>query len=310
MLPPAPPAEIRPAPATPTALMQRPRAKTVVANGLRFAYTEWGDPTAPLVVCLHGFPVSADSWSHLGPALARAGYRVVAPAMRGYYPTEAPADGEYGAAALGGDVLALIKALGAENAILVGHDWGAVAALAAATLEPTRVSRLVAVAIPHPAATTPDAIFKADHFLTYPWPGAATRFVADDVAGVDGIYRKWSPTWQPTPGEREDGKLAFRAPGGATAVFGYYRCLARDGFRKAMGDKRALTLGQFAMPTLMVYGQADGAVDSRHFENSRRFFTGPFRTAPLAGVGHFPQLERPARFAEVVSEFLGPAAEP
>jgi pimeloyl-ACP methyl ester carboxylesterase len=286
--------------------MARPRSKAVVANGLRFAVTEWGDPAAPLVLCLHGFPASSATWSQFGPALARAGYRVVAPAMRGYYPTEAPANGDYGAATLGRDALALIQALGAEKAVLVGHDWGALAAMAAATLEPHRVSKLVTVAIPHPSATTPDFILKADHFLTYPWPGAATRFAADDVAGLEAIVHKWSPTWRPTPAELEDAKAAFRRPGGTEAVFGYYRGIVSDAWRAAWGPP-GLKLGQFAMPTLMVYGEADAAVDGRHFGQSQRYFTGPFQLAPIPGVGHFPQQEAPSRFAEVVTTFVGPA---
>lgn len=310
MLPPTPPAEVRQAPvpnhAQADALLQRPRSKAVVANGLRFAYTEWGDPAAPLVLCLHGFPVSSATWSHLGPALARAGYRVVAPAMRGYYPTEIPANGDYGAATLGRDALALIRALGAEKAIVVGHDWGALAGLAAATLEPDRVSKLVTVAIPHPSATTPDFILKADHFLTYPWPGAATRFAADDVAGLEAIVHKWSPTWTPTHAELEDAKAAFRRPGGTEAVFGYYRGLVSDAWGAVWGPS-GIKLGRFAQPTLMVYGEADAAVDIRHFGQSQRYFTGPFRLAPIPGAGHFPQQEAPAPFAEAVTEFLGPA---
>jgi pimeloyl-ACP methyl ester carboxylesterase len=291
-------------------LLARPRAKTVVANGLRFAVTEWGDPAAPLVLCLHGFPVSPATWKHLGPAIARAGYRVAAPAMRGYYPTEAPADGDYSAETLGRDALALIRALGAERAVVIGHDWGAVAALAATTLAPERVAKLVVVAIPHPGATTPDALLKADHFLTYPWPGAARRFAADDAAGVDAILRKWSPTWHPTDAERDEAKLAFRRPDGATAAFGYYRSLVRGALGPLVGAPAALKPGTFATPTLMIYGEADGAVDAKHFENSRRFFSGPMQVVGLADAGHFPQQEQPAAFNRLITGFLAPIPAP
>lgn len=311
MLPPSPPAEVRPAPIPAlSALFERPRAKSVLANGLRFAFTEWGDPAAPLVLCLHGFPVSQSTWKHLGPALARAGYRVVAPAMRGYYPTESPADGDYAAETLGRDALALISALGAERAAVIGHDWGAVAALAATTLAPERVTKLVVVAIPHPGATTPDALVKADHFLSYPWPGAARRFAADDAAGVDAILRKWSPTWRPSDAERDEAKLAFRRPDGATAAFGYYRSLVAGALGPLVGAPAALKPGTFATPTLMVYGTADGAVDGKHFENSRRFFTGPMDVVGLAGVGHFPQQEQPEAFNRLIAGFLGASPVP
>src|SRR4051812_31617458 len=84
--------------------------------------------------------------------LAQAGFRVVAPAMRGYAPTDAPADGSYDAAALAQDTVALIEALTPERVILMGHDWGAVAAYSAALLAPARIARMITLAVPHGGA--------------------------------------------------------------------------------------------------------------------------------------------------------------
>ena len=108
--------------------------ETIAANGVTFAYLTEGK--GPLVLLLHGFPDTAHSWDRVIPALAAAGYRVVAPFMRGYHPTQIPADGQYDTDTLGRDALALISALGEEKAIVVGHDWGASAAYSAATLGP------------------------------------------------------------------------------------------------------------------------------------------------------------------------------
>ncbi|HEY8086236.1 MAG TPA: alpha/beta fold hydrolase, partial [Polyangiaceae bacterium] len=120
------------------------------ANGVRFAYLEEGQ--GPLVLLVHGFPDTAHGWDAVRPAIAAAGYRVVSPFTRGYAPSAIPADGAYDTETLGRDVLALIDAFGENRAIVVGHDWGASAAYAAATLAPDRVSLLVTVAIPHPAS--------------------------------------------------------------------------------------------------------------------------------------------------------------
>ena len=101
----------------------------VEANGLKFAYLEEG--SGPLVLMLHGFPDTAHTWDELRPRVAAQGYRVVAPFMRGYHPSGIPgrdADQE----TLARDPLALIEALGASDAIIVGHDWGAAAAYGAA----------------------------------------------------------------------------------------------------------------------------------------------------------------------------------
>src|SRR5512135_27547 len=115
------------------------KAGTVRANGVRFATLEAGD--GPLVLCLHGFPDDARSFRHQLPALAKAGFRAVAPFMRGYAPTEVPADGRYQSAVLSQDIVALISALGSSSAYVFGHDWGAVAAYGAAVLAPDKVTK-------------------------------------------------------------------------------------------------------------------------------------------------------------------------
>src|SRR5947208_12132984 len=97
------------------------------ANGLDFAYLEAGE--GKLALCLHGFPDSAWTWAGLLPALAKRGYRAVAPWLRGYFPTEVPPDGRYQGAALVGDAIALHDMLrGDKDAVIIGHDWGADAA--------------------------------------------------------------------------------------------------------------------------------------------------------------------------------------
>lgn len=106
--------------------MTTPEFKTgsVHANGLDFHYLEMGE--GPLALCFHGFPDSPMTWRHLLPALAAAGYRAVAPYMRGYAPSAVPATDDYYGASLAADMNALNAALGGKgDAVLIGHDWGA-----------------------------------------------------------------------------------------------------------------------------------------------------------------------------------------
>ena len=183
--------------------MTSPTIQHIQANGLRFAYFEEG--AGPLVLLLHGFPDTPHTWDAVRPALAAAGYRAVTPFMRGYAPTEVPRDGAYDADTLGRDAIALIEALGEERAFLVGHDWGASAAYAAAGLAPERLRMLITLAIPHPASIlpTPGTLWGVRHFFALSLPGAAARMRADGFAYVDALVRRWSPAWDvPAGGDR------------------------------------------------------------------------------------------------------------
>jgi pimeloyl-ACP methyl ester carboxylesterase len=119
-----------------------------MANGLRVGYEQWGDD-GPLAVLVHGFPDTPTTWRHLGPILADAGFRAVAPWTRGYAPTDIPADGDYTVDARAADLNRLHAVLGGDaRAVLIGHDWGANAAYAAAAAAPSRWRRVVTVAVP------------------------------------------------------------------------------------------------------------------------------------------------------------------
>lgn len=257
----------------------------VDAGGLRFAYLAQGD--GPLVLLLHGFPDTAHTWDRVLPALADAGYRAVAPFTRGYHPTEVPASGAYDVATLAGDVLALIDALGGEPAIVVGHDWGAVAAYGAATLAPDKVRLLVTLAIPHPAAIRPSLglAWAARHFVTLRRRNAARTVRANDFAYVDELWRRWSPTWKNLPAsETAHVKAAFREPGVVEAACAYYR---------ALGRPPASMRARISVPTVAFAGEHD-VIAPRAFEDARRYFTGSYDVVQVPG-GHFPHREHPER---------------
>ena len=107
------------------------KQRTINANGLDFACLVDGPDDGPLALCLHGFPDTAHTWRYLLPELAAAGFHAVAPFLRGYAPTSIPADGRYQIGALVQDITALHEALGGgPDAVIVGHDWGALATYA------------------------------------------------------------------------------------------------------------------------------------------------------------------------------------
>lgn len=270
----------------------------VFANGVRFATLEEGQ--GPLVLLLHGFPDTAHTWDDVRPALAAAGYRAVSPFLRGYAPTSIPADGRYDSATLGRDTLALIEALGVDQAIVVGHDWGAAAAYAAASLAPARVSLLVTIAIPHPASLRPlpHLLWKGRHFFVLRRRGAEALVRADDFAVVDELVRRWSPAWQVPPGETAAAKEAFRQPGCLDAALGYYRALGLRPQPEASA--------KIAVPSAVFSGDDDGIVGHGDFERARRWFRDRYEVVRMPG-GHFLHREHPTRFiAELLRVLAGP----
>lgn len=260
------------------------------ANGLRFAALSWG--TGPLVLAFHGFPDTAHTWSELGPRLAAKGHRVVAPFMRGYAPTEAPSR-DATSRDLGLDVLGIANALGESVVHLVGSDWGAEAVYAAVGLEPTRFKTLTTVGIPHRAAVkpSPGLAWALRHFVMLQLPGAEARFAANDLAQLETLARRWSPTWQANAQDIEAMKASFRAPRTVHAALGYYRAssvLVPDFMKKKIN-----------VPTLCVAGRDDPSVSPDQYEHTRRHFTGSFEVLTIKG-GHFCHREDPDVFADAV----------
>ena len=285
-------------------MQTNPDIRTVEANGVRFAYLETG--SGPLVLCLHGFPDTARSFDRLLPALAANGYRAVAPFMRGYAPSALAPDGDYSAPALGRDVLALISALGAENAMVIGHDWGAYAAYCAANLDPARIRRLVLMSVPHigGAAQSWRQLRRSWYIWFFQLPGLPERRVArDDFAFIDALYRAWSPHWSPTRADLRPVRTALAAPGGLAAAIGYYRAMFRNSTKRAW----QLLAARTGVPTLMLAGEADGAVGPEVFSKSAQAFSGPFEFHLLPRVGHFPHREATDEVHRRILAFLAAA---
>ncbi|MDB4930439.1 MAG: hypothetical protein JWM10_2923 [Myxococcaceae bacterium] len=271
--------------------------RRVEANGVPFTVIEEG--AGPLVLLVHGFPDTAHTWDAVRPALARAGFRAASPFTRGYAPTGIPADGRYDSDTLGRDVVALITALGEERAVVVGHDWGASAAYSAAALAPERVSKLVTVAIPHPASLrpTPAKAWGARHFVTLRLPGAVARTRADDFAEVDTLVRRWSPGWDVPAGETAAVKESFRAPGSLDAALGYYRAM-RPWLPSSLRRR-------ISVPTVSFSGDTDGVLDHDDFERARSWFKNGYEVVRMPG-GHFLHREHPERFiAELLRVLKG-----
>jgi pimeloyl-ACP methyl ester carboxylesterase len=284
------------------------REGSVRANGLRFAYLEEG--AGPLALLLHGFPDNAHTWERQLPALAEAGYRAVAPFLRGYPPTEIPAGGYYDTLTLAADARELIRELGGgEPAVVVGNDWGALAAYALMEAFPEVVRRACVTAIPHPAAAAtlvlmPDLIHHFFHVWFHQVPGLPEAAVpANDFAYVEYLWRLWEPGYE-DPEHLARVKRTLAAEGAVEAALAYYRAFF-DPSRAdpSMADVRARLGGRIEVPTLLVFGRDDPL--ARFAADHARVFAGEHRVELLAGGQHFLHRSRADAFNELLLGWIG-----
>ncbi len=292
--------------------MEQFRQGRVRANGLTFATLEAGD--GPLVLCLHGFPDHARSFRHQLPALAAAGYRAVAPFMRGYAPTDVPLDGPYQSAALAEDAAALIEALGYQRAVLFGHDWGAVAAYGAAVLAPERVSRLITAAVPHGTAF-PTALLtnyeqqrRSWYMFFFQTPFADMAVPFDDYRFIDRLWADWSPAWQAPKDEMAALKDTFRQAGVVAAALAYYReTLNPAQQRPRLAELQArVSTAPISVRTLYFHGARDGCVGVELLAGMEQLFPQGLDTVIVPDAGHFVHQEQPEVVNARILEFLAP----
>ncbi len=275
-------------------------------NGVRLHYVEAGE--GPLVVLLHGFPEFWYSWRHQIPALADAGYHVVAPDMRGYNLSEKPAGWRaYGAEQLAGDIAALIRHLGVEKAHLVGHDWGAAVAYFTAMDHPDVVERLAILNVPHPARLldgfrTVRQLRKSWYMFFFQIP-----FLPERLLARNGFSFAKRSLRADSPGSFSDADLeryveAWSQPGALKGMIDYYRAALRQSPRKALGRMSPINC-----PVLVIWGERDRHL-GRELAQPGPTWVPNVRVERLPEATHWVQHDAPERVNELLTEFLGAAA--
>lgn len=286
---------------------------------LELASLTWGDVAdheRPLAVLLHGFPDTAHTWRHVGPQLAEAGYRVVAPFTRGYAPSGLPADRSYHVPALMSDALGLHRALGGDDrAVLVGHDWGAITANGLAAHEPSPFAKVVALAVPPFPAMNPDRADLLGWARILPRQAALSWYTVFNQLPVlpertfdrlvAHLWRRWSPGYDAT----EDLiHLAESLPDDEhrSAALGYYRAQPRPW--KLPERYRALAADWVKnpkVPLLYLHGADDGCLDVRWADRVAPRLPVGSEVTIVEQAGHFLQLEQPDVVASRILDFLG-----
>ncbi len=283
----------------------------VKANAVEFSYLEAGPDNGPLALCLHGFPDSAHTWRYLLPALGDAGFHAVAPWMRGYAPTQIPADGRYQTGALATDACALHDVLGGnERAVLIGHDWGAAAATGAAVHEPGRWSRVVTMAVP-PLGAMATSFFtyaqlkRSFYIFVFQTPLAETAVSLDDHAFIDGLWSDWSPGYDGS-WDVARVKEAIGNPDNLVAAIGYYRAMFDPTlYDPAYAAAQVAAGGMPPQPTLYLHGADDGCLAIDGIGDVLPYLSPGSEQVTVAQAGHFLQVEQPNAVNEHVLRFIG-----
>lgn len=270
---------------------------TFTNDGLMFDVDDSGPAAGEVIVLLHGFPESKRSWQDVAPLLAAAGYRVLAPNQRGYSGRARPSRRrDYTLDKLGGDVIALADAAGADTFHVVGHDWGGGVVWELAANHPARIKTATSLATPHPRAMVRSLlrgqILKSWYMLFFQLPVVPElQFSVGRRATRRTLVRSGLPE------EYVDDYFSLlREPGAARGALNWYRALP---FSPPNG------IGAVNVPTMYVYGTEDFALGRRAADTTGEYVTGPYRYEVLDGVSHWIPEEVPEIVADLVLDFVG-----
>lgn len=284
-----------PAAAAPRDIFERVRDGYADHDGVRIHYVVKGKKNAPLIVMIHGFPDFWYTWRDQIQALSRH-YRVAAIDQRGYNLSDQPADvAQYDIGLLAGDVAAVVRALGSEQAVIVGHDWGGAVAWTTAMLYPEMTKALIVLNTPHPRGLmrelreNPQQRENSQYARDFMEEGAASRFTAATLAAVAAggtgpeIRARYVEAFERSSFE---GMLAF-----------YKRNYPREPYTD-------VPLPPVQAPTLMIHGLDDQFLLAAGLNGTWQWVTSGCTIVTVPGIGHFVQRDASALVTKTMASWL------
>ncbi len=280
-------------------------------EAVRLRALAWGPESGRLAVLLHGFPDTAHTWRHLGPALADEGWRVVAPFTRGYGPSAVPADGSLHVAALMDDAATIHTFLGGgSDAVLIGHDWGAITANALAAHTENPFAAMVSLSVPPFASLRTPAVLRVlPRQLRNSWYILFNQVPALPERYAEQVVRRLWADWSPGYDAAEDLPAVMESiadPAHRRAVLDYYRSIARPLPRPPARYRRwvGAQMRRPVTPTLHLHGDRDGCLDPRLAAVAASGLSQGSAFHEIADAGHFLHLERPQEVNDRILTFL------
>jgi pimeloyl-ACP methyl ester carboxylesterase len=291
--------------------------RRLAVNGIELNVIEEGE--GPLVVLCHGFPELAYSWRHQIPALAQAGYRVLAPDMRGFGKSSVPSEVEaYDVISLCGDLCGLLDTVGEEQAIFVGHDWGASLVWQLAWMQPERVQAVAGLSVPFiPRAPAPPIPIMRTHLgedfyiVWFQEPGVADEALSRDVCRTLTTSRQWTAQWA-----EEEGSRTHRAEWLSEQDLGFYvESFERTGFTGGLNWYRNIDRNwgltepyesrKIEQPAMFLTGELDPVRRFMPVEAMDGWVTDLRARIVVPDAGHWVQQQAPETVNEALLDFLG-----
>ncbi len=270
------------------------------------AFGDIRDTSLPLAVLVYGFPDTPHTWRHLGPELVRHGYRAVAPWLPGYdVPVGRPVSvGTYARAILG----VRREHRADDRAILIGHDWGAIAGYAAVASDPAAFSRFVALAVP-PTAALATGIFsyaqlKRSFYIWFVQQVGLAESVVIGPGFFESLWSDWSPGYDPT-GDVAELRRYVNAANIADVIAPYRASFNPDFADPTAETEAAASMQPPPVPTLYLHGAADGALGADLLTDVEAYLPGAGSVFEIIDdVGHFLHLEQPRVIADKITGWL------
>lgn len=289
------------------------------ANGLNFTALKTGEGEK-LALFLHGFPETPHSLEPLMQKIAGIGYTAVAPFQRGYAPTEIPERLRKNSLAtvqiseLADDAAAIVTELGYTEALLIGHDWGAIAAYAAANNRPALFTKLVTMSVP-PLSTflrntvsNPMQILRSWYILFFQLrlglPEKALEF--NNSSLLSSFWSLWSPNWDPPEEKVAEATSTLNTDGSLTAALAYYRGLFQPQPDEwpLWARSRSLSFDRIKVPGLVLFGTDDHCIGAEMFRDTRDAFEKGGIVREIPAAGHFLPLEATEAVFNEIQAFL------